>query len=253
MTKLTDLLEDIHIPVKIGDTILTGKWKNKKTVVKDIGEDEHGMPTINGKKVVTFRLTKKEVEEGKLNEGRYDKLVTELSRRIVNLVKSKKKSIEDDINILGNDIEFNVSITYDKKFDMAFAVQGFGDDQELEILITLNPLAFPLAFNDFIGEVKDALRHEIEHVTQHYIKGKPTPTQKISAKGNKIVNYLLKKEEIPAFIAGFHKKAKTKKITMNQAMEEFLKAYRFILSDKEFSKVEKTWLAFGKKKYPNAK
>ena len=48
--------EDINLPVKVGDTILTGRFKNKKVKVKSIGKDEHGMPTINGKKVVTFRL-----------------------------------------------------------------------------------------------------------------------------------------------------------------------------------------------------
>ena len=52
--------EDINIPIKIGDTILTGRFKNKKTVVKSIDKDEHGMPTINGRKVVTFRLPVKE-------------------------------------------------------------------------------------------------------------------------------------------------------------------------------------------------
>lgn len=49
------LSEGIEIDVSVGDTILTGKFKNKKTVVKDIGKDEHGMPTINGRKIVTFR------------------------------------------------------------------------------------------------------------------------------------------------------------------------------------------------------
>jgi cytidyltransferase-like protein len=52
--------ENIKIPVKVGDTILTGRFKNKKVVVKNIGKDEHGMPTINGKKVVTFRLMKEQ-------------------------------------------------------------------------------------------------------------------------------------------------------------------------------------------------
>lgn len=47
--------EDISVDVKVGDTIMTGRFKNKRTVVKSIGKDEHGMPTINGKKVVTFR------------------------------------------------------------------------------------------------------------------------------------------------------------------------------------------------------
>lgn len=52
------LNENIVLPVKVGDTIMTGRFKNKKTVVKTIGKDEHGMPTINGRKVVTFRLMK---------------------------------------------------------------------------------------------------------------------------------------------------------------------------------------------------
>ena len=50
--------ENIKIPVKVGDTILTGRFKNKKVKIKSIGKDEHGMPTINGKKVVTFRIPK---------------------------------------------------------------------------------------------------------------------------------------------------------------------------------------------------
>jgi hypothetical protein len=50
--------EAITLPVEIGDTLLMGKFKNKKVVVKSIGKDEHGMPTINGKKVVTFRMIK---------------------------------------------------------------------------------------------------------------------------------------------------------------------------------------------------
>lgn len=47
--------EKISVPVKVGDTIYMGKYKNKKTVVKTITKDEHGMPMINGKKAVTFR------------------------------------------------------------------------------------------------------------------------------------------------------------------------------------------------------
>ena len=55
--------EDISIPVNIGDTILTGKFKNKKVIVKSIGTDERGMPTINGKKVVNFRLMAETVDD----------------------------------------------------------------------------------------------------------------------------------------------------------------------------------------------
>ena len=52
--------EEIKLNVKIGDTILMGRFKNKKVIVKTIGTDDWGMPTINGKKVATFRIPKKE-------------------------------------------------------------------------------------------------------------------------------------------------------------------------------------------------
>jgi hypothetical protein len=63
----------INIPVEIGDTILTGKFKNKVTVVKEIGSDDYGMPTINGKKVVTFRI-KKNIGENKMDKKKKQKL-----------------------------------------------------------------------------------------------------------------------------------------------------------------------------------
>jgi hypothetical protein len=50
----------IFIPIKIGDLILTGRFKNKKTIVKTIGVDEYGMPTVNGKRVMNFRIPPKE-------------------------------------------------------------------------------------------------------------------------------------------------------------------------------------------------
>jgi hypothetical protein len=47
--------EDVNVDVDKGDTVLMGKFKNKKVTVKNIGTDDHGMPTINGKQATTFR------------------------------------------------------------------------------------------------------------------------------------------------------------------------------------------------------
>jgi hypothetical protein len=52
--------EDINIDVDKGDTVLMGKFKNKKVVAKDFGTDDHGMPTINGKVATTFRIPRGE-------------------------------------------------------------------------------------------------------------------------------------------------------------------------------------------------
>ena len=46
----------IKLDIKVGDTILTGRFKNKKTKVKTITYDEYGMPLINGRPACTFRI-----------------------------------------------------------------------------------------------------------------------------------------------------------------------------------------------------
>lgn len=58
--KSTDNLNGIFVPIKVGDIILGGRFKNKKITVKAIGKDEYGMPTINGKRAFNFRIPPKE-------------------------------------------------------------------------------------------------------------------------------------------------------------------------------------------------
>ena len=60
--------EDIKVPIKVGDTVLGGKFKNKKIVVKKIGKNEKGDLTINGRPLLKYRLAKKKgtaFKEGK--------------------------------------------------------------------------------------------------------------------------------------------------------------------------------------------
>jgi len=52
------LLESIPLDIKVGDVILTGKFKNKRKIVKSIGKDKYGQPTINGKSILKFKIEK---------------------------------------------------------------------------------------------------------------------------------------------------------------------------------------------------
>ena len=52
--------EAITVPIEIGDTVLGGKFKNKRIVVKDIGKNEKGDITINGKPLMKYRLIPQE-------------------------------------------------------------------------------------------------------------------------------------------------------------------------------------------------
>jgi len=49
------LREAITLNIEVGDTIMGGKFKNKKVVVKDIDTNEKGDITINGKPLLRFR------------------------------------------------------------------------------------------------------------------------------------------------------------------------------------------------------
>lgn len=52
------IAEVLDLDIDIGDVILTGRFKNKRAVVKKIGVDDMGQPTINGMKALNFRIEK---------------------------------------------------------------------------------------------------------------------------------------------------------------------------------------------------
>jgi hypothetical protein len=55
----------VTIDLQVGDVILTGRFKNKREVVKTIGVDKLGQPTVNGKPMLKFRIEKAIPEEKK--------------------------------------------------------------------------------------------------------------------------------------------------------------------------------------------
>ena len=48
----------LTIPIKEGDIMLTGRFRNKPVKIKTIAIDDLGQPTINGKPILKFRLPK---------------------------------------------------------------------------------------------------------------------------------------------------------------------------------------------------
>ena len=52
--------EEIKVPIKVGDVVLGGKFKNKRVTVKKIGKNEKGDITINDKPMLKFRIIKQE-------------------------------------------------------------------------------------------------------------------------------------------------------------------------------------------------
>ena len=58
LTEWKKYLNEMKLDIKVGDILLGGKFKNKRVIVKEIGTDELGQPTINGKSLLNFRIEK---------------------------------------------------------------------------------------------------------------------------------------------------------------------------------------------------
>tara|TARA_Y100000034_G_C6877841_1_gene401719 strand:+ start:219 stop:473 length:255 start_codon:yes stop_codon:yes gene_type:complete len=52
------IAEALDLDLEVGDVILTGRFKNKRTIVKKLSTDDLGQPTVNGMKVLSFRIEK---------------------------------------------------------------------------------------------------------------------------------------------------------------------------------------------------
>ena len=48
----------LTIEIELGDILYIGRFKNKKIIVKEIGVDSNGQPTINGSTILKGRVAK---------------------------------------------------------------------------------------------------------------------------------------------------------------------------------------------------
>ena len=97
MIKLSEI---IKIPIEIGDTVLGGKFKNKRIVVKSIGKNDKGDITINNKPLLKFRILPKEEALGPSDEARrymmlqlYGSNFVTNYKRLLSGVKNEKKGV----------------------------------------------------------------------------------------------------------------------------------------------------------------
>ena len=78
--------ESIEVPVELGDTVLMGRFKNKRVVVKSIDYNEKGDLLINGRTALKFRVMKKDTNE---EFGAPAGILPSPSRKMVKKMKKK--------------------------------------------------------------------------------------------------------------------------------------------------------------------
>ena len=126
---------------------------------------------------MAFRSWTDTLTEGVLKEGRYDTLSNQISRDIFNFWKedfnedAKDSTYEDIYDFFPNGIQVKAQITFKPGFKK-LKVDGGSDISSktlpgyLEVNFIIDPKMLPEFWEEISMNLKDVIRHEIEHITQ---------------------------------------------------------------------------------------
>ena len=236
--------------------------KYKDIVVKD-SETNINIPFMKmaNKAIAKTVMRKKNFQTSNkvisLQEGRYDQEILMQSRYIINLFKATLgEELEEttDGNMDGIEYELQIDLIPDgieTLGPLPYIINGGADEYSISIQINYNPSSFPASFNNLVAEIKDTLRHELEHLGQYYF-GKEVEPDGTNPDDLPSFEYFTLDYEVPAFVQGLYKTAKTKKITLTQAIDEFLSEREVELTDEESAKVKQIWINWAKENLPSA-
>jgi hypothetical protein len=115
-----ELLQDLDLDVEVGDTILMGRFKNKKVKVKSIDYNEKGDLLINGRPALKFRIVKK-TEEGYPNEEDMKKIKKRVKKARSKTDSSKEYQYHPIDEFL---IHFDISKIFESSNTGANGIQG---------------------------------------------------------------------------------------------------------------------------------
>jgi hypothetical protein len=148
---------------------------------------------------------------------------------------------------------FDIGVEFvPKKMLIPYSIAGDAGEDDIQIKITYNPESFPESFNDLNAEIKETVRHELEHLAQYNFPNKES-FEKYKGK-IPFYKYLTLNHETPAFVRGLNKRAKFKKISLSDAFEEFFDDFvDQFKSENEINTVRQTWTNYAQENLPGVK
>lgn len=184
-----------------------------------------------------------------LRESVFDSYTKMIARDIINAFKEKRGF--EEFYVLergGEEAEFELSVNFHERpnQDYSHSITGGGSADELSIDVEYNPKDFPQAMNDFNAEVFESVRHELEHVGQQNFDDMFMVGRKDY---DTYQGYLTSQVEVPAYVQGFITRARKKKQTLDQVMEDWHKenALNFKKhTDANWSEIKQTWMNWAK-------
>lgn len=204
------------------------------------------------KKILIENIVKR-IKSKIISEGVLDKPILDMSRHIVEIFKNGYDSeFEYIIKRRGELLSINVLVEINsiENHNEPFEVYADAGPDDIYFKIIYNPYKFPSSMNDFVAEIKETVTHELEHIIQKNFEDdyiNPYENDYEDKERSEKFNYFVKKIEIPAFVKGLIKRSKTKKITLDQAMEEwYSENYRNFENKNEWVDVKNIWMSWVK-------
>jgi hypothetical protein len=228
-----------------------------------------------------------------LLEGRYDSLTGKISAAVMRKIKETNNGEEyfDGIKVIygpedsvpgfiyliekgmyinvdyfvdevsGIDVDVVISIIRDEApvFERDFILDGETDDQSsvMYIFVQLTPGSEPRVYPEIAVDLRNLVRHEIEHLTQRgwgEIEGKKMRRnegvrKRINSNPELYHRYYTLKDEIPANIQGLYSEAKTRKLPFKEVVHRYLdrKIEQGVIPPTEKTRIYRLWRAAAQK------
>jgi hypothetical protein len=240
--KIKDGGNDLYICHKCGydnEPINENKpYKHKSGFDDKLGKDPFGLNQFA-----------REISEDTLNEGRYDKITNDISSAVFN---HWKQDYENEVDASRFDQTFetdDLSIDVDANIEFTpgtgkLVVNGGADADEgyIEVRFEVDPEKLPEFWEEISMNLKDLIRHEIEHLTHgegpnekpsKYMKNDQHIRDLIDAKMLPDAAYFKLEKEIDANLQGMYLRAKKEKRKFKDVIDTYLDSQNITPKQKE--------------------
>lgn len=234
--------DDLYICHKCGydnEPINENKpYKHKSGFDDKLGKDPFGLNQFA-----------REISEDTLNEGRYDKITNDISSAIFN---HWKQDYENEVDASRFDQTFetdDLSIDVDANIEFTpgtgkLVVNGGADADEgyIEVRFEVDPEKLPEFWEEISMNLKDLIRHEIEHLTHgegpnekpsKYMKNDQLIRDLVDAKTLPDAAYFKLEKEVDANLQGMYLRAKKEKRKFKDVIDTYLDSQNITPKQKE--------------------
>jgi hypothetical protein len=180
-----------------------------------------------------------------INEAVTDKVIKQIYRFLVNKFKDRENAVEDFTLIRdGEEVVITVYFAMEEieDFNHPFSIEAGSEWDEIDVFIEYRPDAFPKHMNELSSELKETVEHEVEHLLQTFFEDKYIPHEETENN----LEYLISGREVPAYVKGLITRARHKKISLDDAMEEWFREniLKFDNPEEDWKIVKSKWMDY---------